>query len=222
MSDNKATEKQRSDSIYARGVCMVKMKPSAMEKGRELTGKVLDLLECLKEAGALNQTAAATAMRRNRQAAGQAANSLWRAGMIDIYNVLSRDVNGFNAQFQLCVAKGGQPPADAGEACRLAILSLFYGHAKIEMPGFGWRLIHRSGRPVLAEVSFDGKDGAALRWLIDTPRQNEDPVPDADIFIYPTHEDALQKTPAGKRYTWDLAVVGARPDEFRYAVKLKK
>jgi hypothetical protein len=161
-------------------------------------------------------------MRRNRQSAGRAANSLWRAGMIDIYNVLSRNVNGFNAQFQLWVIKGDQPPADAWEACRLAILGLFYGHAKIEMPGFDWRLIHRPGRPVLAEVSFDGKDGEAMRWLIDVPRQSEDPVPEADIFIYPTHEDALQKTLAGKRYTWDLAVVGARPDEFRYAVKLKK
>jgi hypothetical protein len=30
---------------------MVKMKPSAMEKGRDLTGKVLDLLECLASAG---------------------------------------------------------------------------------------------------------------------------------------------------------------------------
>jgi hypothetical protein len=106
MSDNKATEMQRNGSIYARGVCMVKMKPSAMERGRDLTGKVLDLLECLKEAGALNQTAAATAMRRNRQSAGRAAKSLWRSGMIDIYNVLSRDVNGFNAQFQLWVAGG--------------------------------------------------------------------------------------------------------------------
>ncbi len=106
MSDNKAREMQRNGSIYARRVCMVKMKPSAMEGGRDLTGKVLDLLECLKEAGALNQTAAAIAMRHNRQSAGRAAKSLWRSGMIDIYNVLSRDVNGFNAQFQLWVARG--------------------------------------------------------------------------------------------------------------------
>ena len=85
---------------------MVKVKPSAMERGRDLTGKVLDLLECLKEAGALNETAAATAMRRDRRSAGRAAKSLWRSGMIDVYNVLSRDVNGFNAHFQLWVARG--------------------------------------------------------------------------------------------------------------------
>jgi hypothetical protein len=103
MSDNKATEMQGNGSIYARGVCMVKMKPSAMKRGRDLTGKVLDLLG---GAGALNQTAAAMAMRHNRQSAGRAAKSLWRSGMIDVYNVLSRDANGFNAQFQLWVARG--------------------------------------------------------------------------------------------------------------------
>ena len=60
------------------------------------------------------------------------------------------------------------------------------------------------------------------KWVIDVPRMGEEPAPEADLFIYPTREDAEQKTPAGKRYTWDLAVIAARPDELRNAVKLKE
>lgn len=110
------------------------------------------------------------------------------------------------------MAKGCQPPGDATEACRLALLGVFFGHAKIEMPGFGWRLLRRPSRPAMAEVSFNDKDGNLIKWVIDAPRLGEEPVPEADLFIYPALETAKQKTPAGKRYTRDLAVIAARPD----------
>jgi hypothetical protein len=74
----------------------------------------------------------------------------------------------------------------------------------------------------MAEVRFDAKDGNVVKWAIDAPRMGEEPVLEADLLIYPTREDAEQKTPAGKRYTWDLAVIAARPDELRNAVKLKR
>ena len=213
----------KENSFYARGVYLVKMKAGVMEEGRDFTGKAAELMECMVDAGALTQTAAALALRCNRQEAGRAAKSLWFAGMMDIYNVLSQNASSTtNAQFQLWVIKGCQAPADAREACRLAILGLFYGHAKIEMPGFGWRLVRRHGWPVMAEVGFANKDGEVVKWLVDAPRMDEEPVPEADLVIYHDPEDADQKTPAGKRYVWDLAVVGARPDELRKAVKLKK
>ena len=83
-------------------------------------------------------------------------------------------------------------------------------------------MLRRPSRPALAEVRLDGKDGNVIRWVIDAPRMGEEPEPEADLLIYPTREDAEQKTPAGKRYTWDLAVIAARPDELRNVVKLKK
>ena len=209
-------------SIYAQGMGMVKMKPGVKEERISFTGRTLELMECLAEAGALTKSAAAMALRCSRQKVGEAGNTLWRSGAINAYNVFSLDVSGVTAQFQLWIARGCRPPADAQEVCRLAALGLFYGHAKIEMSGFGWRLIRRPGRPVMAEVSFTSKDGGTVKWLIDAPRMGDAPAPEADLFFYPTLEDAEQKTPVGKRYTWDLAVMNARPDELRNAVKLKK
>ncbi len=209
-------------SIYAQGMGMVKMKPGAKEERINFKGKTLELMECLTEAGALTKSAAATALRCSRHKVGKAGKALWRSGAINAYNVFSRDVSGVTTQFQLWTARSGQPPADAKEACHLAILGLFYSHAKIEMPGFGWRLIRRSGRPVMAEVSFTNKDGEMVKWLIDAPRRGDVPAPEADLIICPTLEDAEQKTPAGKRYAWDLAIMSARPDELRNAVKLKR
>jgi hypothetical protein len=152
---------------------------------------------------------------------GSAGKALWRSGAIDIYNVYSRGANGTNAQFYHWVIKGCQPPGNATEACRLASLGLFFGHAKNEIPGFSWQLLRRPGRPVMAELNLVNKDGNAIRWVIDAPRLDEEPTLEAELFIFPSHEDALQKAPAGKRYTWDLGIVGAGPDELRYAVKLK-
>ncbi len=211
-----------NDSFYAQGVGVIKMKAGTMDNKRSFTGKTLELLECMMQAGALTKSAAATALRCGRHEAGNVGKTLWYSGMIDIYRVYSRDTSGNNVQFHLWVAKDCQPPANATEACRLALLGIFFGHAKIEMPGFGWRLLRRPSRPAMAEVRLDGKDGNVIRWAIDAPRMREDPVPEADLLIYPTREDAEQKTPAGKRYTWDLAVIDARPDELRNAVKLKK
>jgi hypothetical protein len=74
----------------------------------------------------------------------------------------------------------------------------------------------------MAKVRLDGNDGNVTRWVIDAPRIGEEPAPEADLLIYPTREEAEQKTPAGKRYTWDLAVIAARPNELRNAVKLKR
>jgi hypothetical protein len=222
MPEHVSEQKSEPDSIFADGVSMVKARASFLEEACDFTGRASGLMERMVEAGALTQTAAAAALGCGRHEAGGAAKSLWFSGMIDRYNVFSRSVRGLNALFQLWVVKGCPPPADAREACRMAVLGLFYGHAKIEMPGFGWRLLCRKGRPVMAEVSFTNKDGEPVKWLLDAPRMGEEPALEADIAIFPTLEDAEQKTPAGKRYTWDLAVMSARPDELRNVVRLRK
>ena len=159
-----------NNSFYAQGVGMIKMKASISENRHDFTDKTLELLECMTQAGALTKSTAATALRCGRHEADNAGKALWYSGMIDIYNVYSRDVNLNNAQFHLWVAHGCPSPGDATEACRLAVLGIFFGHAKIEMPGFGWRLLRRSGRPAMAEVSFHGKDGNVVKWMIDAPR----------------------------------------------------
>jgi hypothetical protein len=126
-----------NDSFYAQGVGMIKMKANAIRNGHGFTGKTLGLLECMTQAGALIKSAATTALRCGRHEASNAGKALWHSGMIDIYNVYSRDVSMNNAQFHLWVAHGCPSPGDATEACRLAVLGIFFGHAKIEMPGFG-------------------------------------------------------------------------------------
>jgi hypothetical protein len=201
---------------------MIEVRESVMEEAHSLTVKATDLMECMLEAEALTKSAAAMALRCGRHEVGKAAKNLWSAWMIDIYKVFSRSVTGTNAQFQLWVAKGCRPPADAREACRLAVLGMFYGRAKIEMPGFGWRLVRPHGLPVMAEVTFANKNGRAIKWVVDAPRLGDAPAPEADLFIYPALGEAEQKTPPGKWYTWDLSILGARPYELRGAVKLKK
>ena len=96
-------------SIYAQGTGMVKMKSGAMEEGINFTGRTLELMECLAEAGALTKSAAAMALRCSRHKVGKAGNTLWRSGAINAYNVFSLDVSGVTAQFQLWIARAASP-----------------------------------------------------------------------------------------------------------------
>lgn len=103
----------------------------------------------------------------------------------------------------------------------MAVLALFYGHAILDMPGFDWKVTRGSGRPIAAEVRFRNPKGENVRWLIDAPCRGDEPVPEADLFIFPTVEGAEEKTPVGKRYTTDIDVTSARQWELRKAVKTK-
>ena len=90
-----------NDSFYAQGVGVIKMKAGAIDNKRSFTGKTLELLECMMQAGALTKSAAATALRCGRHEADNAGKPLWYSDMIDIYNVYSRDMNMNNTQFHL-------------------------------------------------------------------------------------------------------------------------
>ncbi|MDA8336344.1 MAG: hypothetical protein M0Z41_15380 [Peptococcaceae bacterium] len=206
------------DSRFANGIWPARMRSGRMEPSSDCPGKGPELLECLREAGAMTRTAAAAAPCCGRYEVGTVAKSLWRAGMLEMFSVFSRDRYGVGARFELWLVGGAKPPAGAREACRLAALALFYGHAGTEMPGFGWKLTRIPRRPVMAEVTFRNAH-EPVRWLVDAPRRGEAPRPEADLFIFPTRGEAERKTPAGKRYTWDLAVINARPDQLREAVK---
>ena len=213
---------EEKDSRFANGIWMDRLQRGRVEQAYGCTGKGPELAECLREAGAMTLTAAAAALGCGRLEAGGAAKSLWSSGMLEIFRVFSKDRYGVSAQFQLWLVKGSQPPVDAREGCRLAALALFYGHARSEMPGFGWRLTRGPRQPVMAEVTFRNAEDETVRWLVDVPRRGQEPWPEADLFIFPTRGEAQRQTPVGKRYTWDLGVINARPDELREAVKLKK
>jgi hypothetical protein len=208
-------------SIFADGVWMVRMRPNGLVGDFGFTEKASELTEIMAEAGMMTQTAAAAALGCGRHEVNGAARSLWFSGMMDVYCVVSKDAQGANSQFHLWVLRGHKPPADAREACRMAVLALFYGHAIIEMPGFGWKVTRGPGRPVVAEVRFRNPKGENVRWVIDAPRRGEEPLPEADLYIFPAAEQAEEKTPAGKSCTTDLEIAWARPGELRKAVKAK-
>jgi hypothetical protein len=123
--------------------------------------------------------------------------------------------------FKLWVAGRQWLPATAQDACRMAILALFYALARREVPEFGWRILRNSQHPPMAEMTFKGKAGCE-RWVIDAPRRGENPAPRADLYIFPTRDDALALTPEGKRYTNDLAVLSCRRGELRVVYEKKR
>jgi hypothetical protein len=143
---------KEKDSRFANGIGLVRLRSDRLVPAYNCPGKGPTLLECLMEAGAMTRTAAA--LRYGRYEAGIVAKSLWRTGMLEMFSVFSRDRYGVGARFELWLPRGSPLPADAREACRLAALALFYGHASADMPGFGWQLTRSSRRPVIAEVAF--------------------------------------------------------------------
>ncbi|HHW42609.1 MAG TPA: hypothetical protein GXX25_02160 [Desulfotomaculum sp.] len=187
---------------YAKGISM----GAAQYRGGDsesidYTVRAFELMEMLSEATALTTGAAATALGCSRQTAGTAFNSLWWAGMARWVNVFA-EIGQFKGQFRLWYPADVRPPKDAQEACRLAALGLFYALAKNEVPGFKWRVIRNGKHGVTAEMQFIVSDNIT-QWVIDAPRREENPITDADVYIFPTTHEGKTLTPVGKMYTAD-------------------
>ncbi|ABO49513.1 hypothetical protein Dred_0978 [Desulforamulus reducens MI-1] len=108
-----------------------------------------------------------------------------------------------HTMFKLWLPMDTKVPRNAQEACRLAMLGTFFSLAFKEIPNLQWRLIRNNKAPVLAEMTFIGKNGEE-KWIIDVPRRGEKPQEKATLYIFPTIEEAVSLTPKGRRFTSDL------------------
>ncbi|MDQ0286383.1 hypothetical protein J2Z49_001497 [Desulfofundulus luciae] len=208
-------ESGKQNVNYARGISIGAAQYKRGDgESIDFTGRAFDLLACLTEAQALTTGAAATALGCSRQTAGTAFNSLWWAGMARWVNVFA-EIGQFKGQFRLWLPADARPPKDAQEACRLAALGLFYALAKKEVPGFKWRVVRNGRGGAVAEMEFTGTSGAE-KWVIDAPRRGEDPLPHADVCIFPTLREGKDLAPAGKMYTADEVLI--EPGELRHKI----
>ncbi|BCV20403.1 hypothetical protein [Moorella sp. Hama-1] len=201
-SEKKQAVPNKKDVNYARGITMGAAQYRQGDcESLDFTGRASELIMCLSEALALTTGAAAIALSCHRKVAGSAMNSLWWSGMVRWVNVFA-EMGQYQGQFRLWYRADARPPRDAQEACRLAALGLFYALAKKEVPGFKWQVMRNGKNGILAEMQFDSNSGAN-KWLIDAPRRDENPHPQADVYIFPTLLEGETLTPAGKMYTAD-------------------
>lgn len=210
-----ATEKGGNDSIYAQGMAIHKTRNSLAEEARLLSGRAREVLQITTEMGCLTQRAVMVAVDCRPLATSRAVKSLWYAGMVNVVNIVTS-----SSLFKLWVAGREWMPANPQDACRLAILSLFYALARREVPEFSWRIVRSSHHPPMAEMTFKGKTGFG-KWLIDAPRRGEMPSPKADLYIFPTVDEAIAVTPKGKLHTSDLKLLACQPGELRWSYKKK-
>lgn len=105
--------------------------------------------------------------------------------------------------FKLWLPMDIKVPRNSQEACRLAMLGIFFSQAYKEIPNLRWRLIRNNKAPVLGEMTFTGKHGEE-KWIIDAPRRGEKPQEKATLYIFPTIEEAVSLAPKGKKFTSDL------------------
>ncbi|NHM26992.1 MULTISPECIES: hypothetical protein [Desulfofundulus] len=202
MQENAGNGPPSKGINYAKGIALgMPQYKRGDNESIDYTGRAFELMEMLAEATAMTTGAAATALSCHRKVAGSAFNSLWWAGMVRWVNVFA-EIGQFKGQFRLWLPADGRPPKDAQEACRLAALGLFYALARNEVPGFKWQVVRNGKSVVMAEMRFTVADNAT-QWIIDAPRREENPVPNADVYIFPTLREGKILTPPGKMYTAD-------------------
>lgn len=189
----------KKDSIFAFGSAMRTAKLNEVES-QDFGGRAFEVMQYMGEAEALTVSAVARLLETSKFVAGKSLTCLWYAGLARWVTVA-----GNNAVFKLWLAADARLPGSAQEACRMAVLGLYYAHARKEVPGFEWRVIRNAKKPVCAEMAYllPG-NGEKARMVIDAPRRKEKPNPDAGLYIFPTVDEAKAVVPKGKRFTTDL------------------
>ncbi|RYD01495.1 hypothetical protein N752_29780 [Desulforamulus aquiferis] len=188
------------DSNFSVGRSMFVPKPQAPREMKLVpNAKVLDILQKLSMAEALVINNLAQLCGYYRSNIDGLLIKLLNAGLVKYVCVATE-----HAVFKLWFPTDAKLPRNAQEACRLAMLGTFFSLAAInEIPDFEWRLIRNSKSPVLGEMTFAGMNGKE-KWIIDVPRRGEKPQEKANLYIFPTLEEATTQTPNGKKFTSDL------------------
>lgn len=194
-------KKEITDSFLAQGIAIKISRPLSEIESIDYTEKAFEVLEYLNEAGALTISSTTKLLNFNRGAAGKALKCLEYAGLLRYVAVSTN-----TAIFKLYISNETIPPTNPNEACRMAALSLYYSYAKKEVPGFKWRLIRNKNSPLNAELLYTAKNKEG-KITIDAPRRNEQSNDGADLFIFPTINEAKAKILKGKRFTTDLHLI---------------
>ncbi|WP_031516829.1 hypothetical protein [Desulfofalx alkaliphila] len=191
------------DSAFAVGRSMFISKQSIPPKKLKLTQerKVLDILQKLSMAEALMTNSLVRLNRSYRTSIEKILVKLLHEGLIKNVCVATE-----HTIFKLWISADGKLPRNAQEACRLAILGIFFSLAKKEIPNFQWRVIRSNKSPILGEMTFEGKNGSE-KWVIDVPRRGEKPQEKAHLYIFPTLEEAIIQSPNGKKFTSDIILI---------------
>ena len=58
-------------------------------------------------------------------------------------------------------------------------------------------------------MTFEGKNGRE-KWTVDAPRRGEKPQEKAQLYIFPTIQEANEMAPKGKKFTADLFLLKAQ------------
>lgn len=220
MQDAQKTKLQvgNREASYSKGISLGLVQHQVGDfESIDYTGRAAELMEILTSAQALTSGAAAVALDCSRRTAATTFNSLWWAGMARRVNVFAANNGEQRGLFRLWFSADVRSPRNAQEACRLAVLGFFYSRAKNEVPGFEWQVIRKTTGAVV-EMRYATADGRPERWLIDAPRHGEEPLPDADVYIFPSVRGGRELAPIGKIYTADevlLAPGGLQEKLFR-------
>lgn len=192
--------RQINDSIFAAGLSMAVSKMPVEIESRDFTGRAFEVLQYLSEADALTTSAVSILLNKYRNTSGQSLTCLWHACLVRWVTVATT-----LGIFKLWVTADAKPPRNAMEACRMAVLGLYYSRAKKEVPGFEWRLLRSHQKPVQAEMLLTPRGQTEkVKMIIDVPRRGEKPDPDANLYIFPTMDEAKKLVPNGKSFTTDL------------------
>lgn len=202
--------KMTRDSAFAVGTAIRYLKYPAVVKNIEYNSNIYTILKYLNEAEYLTVLALAILLGKSRAVMQKQLRKMWSARMVKCIETSTYSTPGMT--FKLWINPNSVMPKIANEACRLAVLGALYCRTKKEMPGMEWTLLKtKRGKGKIyinAEMTFSSsgkKDKTTL--VIDAPRRGEKPNPDADIYVFPTIEEAKIYTPNGKRYTTDIILL---------------
>jgi hypothetical protein len=198
------------DSAFALGTAVKHLKYPADIKNIEYNNRVYDALKFLKEAEYLPVSSIGILLGRSRGIAQKLTVNMWKARLVKCIEVATYSTPSMT--FKLWINSDSELPRNANEACRLAVLGAFYGRIKKEQPDLEWNLI-KSRRGKIKKYAYSemvylvGEKKEKNSLLIDAPRRGEKPNLEADIFIFPTLQEAKMFTPKGKRFTTDIILM---------------
>ena len=186
------------DSAFSAGRSMSIYRQPAFNQARRLFSvKTYEILKHLSMGTALTANSLARIAGKHKTVINKGLVRLWQAGMVKQLAVATD-----YTIFKLWTTADAKLPDSAQEACRMAVLGAFYAMASQEAPDLTWQLIRNNRFKVIGEMTFAGHEGRQ-KWLIDVPRRGETITEGAQVYIFPTMEEAGKITPKGAYFTSD-------------------
>lgn len=196
------------DSAFAAGTALRHLKYPVQIKEISDSKKGFAVLRYINEGESLTVTAIAMLMKCSRMKAKNIIENLWMSRLVKCVEVVTNTKP--ERFFKLWMESTKNLPKNANEACRLAVLGMFYSRTKNSLSEYEWSVIRRNrekkhATAIMTFLPSGKKEKTAL--CIDAPRRGEKPNPDADIYIFPTNDEARIYTPPGKRFTTDFILM---------------